>query len=85
MERKQDGNQDGIFSGRNVVVIFTLLSILVKMKEQCGLEAMLEYMDEYIRVMGEGNPKVKFAVRRALAMMSVEKIYHDALHTKKKS
>ena len=84
MDREQDKNQDGIFSGRNVVVIFTLLSILIKMKKQCGLEAMLEYMEEYLRVMGEGNPKVRFAVRRVLTMMSVEKMYHDAIQTKKK-
>lgn len=82
--REQDRQEDGIFSGRNMVVVYTMLSILVVMKKQLGLEAMLEYMDEYLRVAGEGNPRVRWAVRRALAMMSVEKMYHDAIHTKKK-
>ena len=81
---EQDRHEDGIFSGKNMVVIYTMLSILVLMKKELGLEAMLEYMDEYLRVVGEGNPKVRFAVRRALAMMNVGKMYYDAIHTKKK-
>ncbi len=80
----RDGQEDGIFLGGNMAVIYTMLSILVMMKKQLGLEAMLEYMEEYLRVVGEGNLKVQFAVRRALAMMSVEKMYHDAVQTKKK-
>ena len=78
---RQEG---GIFSAKNMVVIYTMLSILVLMRKQLGLEAMLEYIEEYLEVMGEGNPRVRFAVRRALAMMSVEKMYHDAIHAKKK-
>lgn len=81
---EQDRQEDGIFSGKNMVVIYTMLSILVLMKKELGLEAMLEYIEEYLRVVGDGNPKVRFAVRRALTMMDVGKMYHDAIHTKKK-
>lgn len=81
---ENDRQQDGVFSGRNMVVVFTMLSILVVMKKQLGLEAMLEYMEEYLRIVGEDNPRVRWAVRRALAMMDVGKMYHDAIHTRKK-
>ena len=81
---EQDRQERGIFSGKNLVVIYTMLSILALMKKELGLEAMLEYMDEYLRVVGEGNPRIRFAVRRALKMMNVGKMYHDAIHTKKK-
>ena len=74
--------KSGIFSAKNTVVIFTMLAILIKMKEQLGLEAMLEYAEKYLAVMGEQNPRVKYAVGYALSLMSVEKMYHDAI-TKK--
>lgn len=72
----------GIFSAKNTVVIFTLLSILIKMKEQLGLEAMLEYIEKYLAIMGEQNPRIKHAVGYALSLMRVEKMYHDAVKAK---
>ena len=84
MSLNEQQKSEGIFAGRNIIVIYTMLSILVKMKEQLGLEAMLEYMNKYLSIMGEGNPKMQSAVHYALALMSVEKMYHDALQNQKK-
>jgi len=69
----------GIFSKGNTIAIFTMLSILVTMKEQLGLEAMLEYVEKYLTIMGGQNPRMKYAVKYALSLMSVEKMYHDAI------
>jgi len=53
------------------------------MKEQLGLEAMLEYMECYARLLAHANPKMEYAVRRAIALMNIEKMHYDALHHKK--
>ena len=84
MSLNEQHKSEGVFAGRNIIVIYTMLSILVKMKEQLGLEAMLEYINTYLRILGEGNPKMQSAVHYALALMSVEKMYHDALQNEKK-
>ena len=59
----------------NTIAIFTTLTILLKMREQLGLEAMLEYMEFYILTIEEHNPRFKGAVARAIELMNVEKIY----------
>ncbi len=79
-ENEQD-SQAKDFLGKHLVVIFTILSILMVMKEKLGLEVMLEYMEKYLTVIGETNPKIKQAVRQALSLISVEKMYHDLSKT----
>ena len=59
----------------NTIAIFTTLSILLKMRERLGLEAMMEYMEFYILTIEKYNPRFKGAVEQALALMDVEKIY----------
>ncbi|MBP9854366.1 MAG: hypothetical protein KBD53_05825 [Candidatus Omnitrophica bacterium] len=67
---------------RNVqesIAVYTVLTILIKMREQLGLEAMLEYLQEYANVIERNNPKLKDAVLRALKIINVKKMYGDAL------
>jgi len=59
----------------NTIAIFTTLSILLKMKNQLGLEAMMEYMEFYLLTIEKHNPRFKGAVDQALALMSVQKMY----------
>ena len=59
-------------------------SILLVMKKDLGLEAMLEYMDQYLKTIDKHNPKLKFAVEKALSYMSVEKMYKDAMKREQK-
>ena len=63
----------------NTVAIYTTISILFDMKNRLGLEAMLEYMEKYHSIIGKSNPDFNTAVRRALEIMSVEKMYKDAV------
>lgn len=59
----------------NTIAIFTTLSILIKMKDHLGLEAMLEYMQFYLTTIEQHNPRFKGAVEQALSLMNVEKIH----------
>ncbi len=75
---------DTFFSGQNMVAIYTVLSILVKMKNSLGLEATLEYIDKYLSTIEKHNPKIKHAASLAIKLISVEKIYNEAVHCEKK-
>lgn len=64
-----------LLSPNNIIAIFTTLTILLKMKKQLGLEAMIEYMEFYILTIEKHNPRFKGAVEQALSMISVNRIY----------
>ncbi len=66
-------------SSTNSIAIYTVLCILRRMKQEVGLEAMLEYLDKYLGVIEANNPQLKHAVAKALGMMSVEKMYREAM------
>ncbi|MBI5149491.1 MAG: hypothetical protein HZA28_01795 [Candidatus Omnitrophica bacterium] len=66
-------------SSANSIAVYTVLSILSRMKTRVGLEAMLEYLDMYLATVDSHNPELKEAVDKALGMMSVEKMYRDAM------
>ena len=68
---------------QNSIAIYTVLSILIKMKNSLGLEATLEYVDKYLGTIEKHNPQVKHAVSQALQLISVEKIYKEAMHCEK--
>ncbi len=63
----------------NSVAIYTVLCILRRMKREIGLEAMLEYLDKYLGAIETHNPQLKQAVAKALGMMSVERMYREAM------
>ena len=63
----------------NSVAVYTVLSILRKMKTELGFEAMLEYMDKYLLIIEQSNPPLRKAVEKALSIVKVEKIYEDAM------
>ncbi len=60
------------------IAVYTQLSILLKMRQELGLEAMLEYLDAYIRIIEQNNPELKRAVEKALALVSVRRMYRQA-------
>ncbi|MCD4728881.1 MAG: hypothetical protein K8R46_14580 [Pirellulales bacterium] len=68
----------------NTVAIYTILSILRRMKRELGIEAMHEYIENYCRVIEENNPKFNEAVKHALRLMNVEKLYQNAMEKEKK-
>ena len=66
-------------SSANSITIYTVLCILRRMKREVGLEAMLEYLDKYLETIEMNNLELKQAVHKALGMMSVEKMYREAM------
>ena len=70
--------QYSLLSPTNIIAVYTILSVFVKMKQNLGLEAMLEYLDRYIEMLGKDNPQMKGAVEQALRLIDVGKIYREA-------
>lgn len=60
------------------IAVYTQLSILLKMRQELGLEAMLQYLEAYVRIIARGNPELKRAVDKALTLMSTKRIYRQA-------
>lgn len=74
-EFSPSANSSNIFTQpHNIIAIYTVLSILLKMRRLMGLEAMLEYIQLYLKKVEDQDHQLKPAVTRALEMMSLEKI-----------
>ena len=71
-----------LFTQDNTIAVYTVIAILRQMKNELGLEAMMEYMAEYLRVIEDNNPRLKRSVCKVLQLMSVEKMYNDAIKDK---
>ena len=63
----------------NSIAVYTVLCVLRRMQTQLGLEAMLEYMEEYLMAIERNNPMLKDAVSKAISMISVKKIYKNTV------
>ncbi|MCA9394885.1 MAG: hypothetical protein KC900_11825 [Candidatus Omnitrophica bacterium] len=60
------------------IAVYTQLSILLRMRRELGLEAMLQYLEAYVQIVQRANPELKQAVDQALSMMSTKRIYRQA-------
>ena len=81
---RKEPNQESQLAVHNTIAVYTVLSILVKMKNSLGLEAMLEYIQLYLDSIEKNNPRIKHAASLAIKLISVEKIYNEAVHCEKK-
>jgi hypothetical protein len=66
-----------LFPPEHAVAFYTFLAILLKMKHELGLEAMLEYMAKYLRTIDSHNPKIALAVGKALNVIPVDIIFNE--------
>jgi hypothetical protein len=66
-----------LFPQQHSVALYTFLSILLRMKNELGLEAMLEYMAKYLTAIDSHNPKIAAAVGKALNAIPVAIIFHE--------
>jgi len=62
------------------VILFTGTAVLLKMKQTLGLEAMLEYMEEFFRDYKARHPLVQEAVKLAVSQVSVRTLYREAVN-----
>lgn len=65
------------FTPEHIVAFYTLLSVLLKMKKELGLEAMLEYMAQYLAAIDSHNPKLAMAVAKTLEKIPIEVFYYE--------
>ena len=68
---------DTFFVLQHIVAFYTVLTVLVKMKKELGLEAMLEYMAMYLNEIDSHNPKLSIAVAKTLENIPIEVFYHE--------
>lgn len=62
------------------IAVYTVLTILRKMRKQLSLECMIEYMDVYLLTIENHNGRLKDAVDKALAQASISGIYRKAMN-----
>ena len=72
-----------IFLKDNGVAIYIILAMLTQIKNAVGLEAMLEYMEHYQKLIERYNPHFREAVQEALALKNVAKMYREITENEK--
>ena len=82
--RPTGSNSTPLLDHDNTMAIYTVLRILMRLKDQLGIEAMLEYIKQYLALIDRNNPEIDGAVSYVLSRLSVEKLYGDAMHGTKK-
>lgn len=70
--------KNSVFPPEHIVAFYTLLTVLIKMKKELGLEAMLEYMAQYCTAIDSHNPKLAQAVAKTLEIIPIE-VFHKEL------
>ena len=66
-----------LFPPEHIAAFYTLLTVLLKMKKELGLEVMLEYMARYIKEIDSHNPQFSQAVAKTLENIPIEVFYHE--------
>ena len=66
-------------NSRNLISIYTIFHVLLKIRKEVGLEAMLDYIDKYLSLITTHNPRLKLAVTKAISLMNIEKMYKDVM------
>ena len=61
------------------IAVYSVLFILRSMRKELSLEAMLEYMEAYLKTIETRNPVLKEAVLKTVEKIGIEKIYKDAM------
>ena len=56
---------------------YTILKVLLKMRRELGLEAMLEYIEHYVYVVGKNNQSMNIAVTKCLNKIDAGKLYES--------
>lgn len=70
-------NRNHCLPPEHIVAFYTLLTVLLKMKKELGLEAMLEYMAQYLSLIDSHNPKLAMAVAKTLENIPIEVFYYE--------
>ena len=63
----------------HLIAVYTVFCLLRGMRGELCLEAMLEYMEEYMQTVEKGSPLLKESVLKALSRINIKKIYKDAM------
>lgn len=77
----QSGPYDLLKSSGNTLAIYTVARILMRMRREVGLEAMLEYIAAYIRTIDAHNAPLTKAADQAVAHLNIEKVYQDGIRS----
>jgi hypothetical protein len=59
----------------SLIQTYTVMRILLALRNQCGIEGMLEYIEKYCSHVAQDNPKFVMAVDSALKLTDLDKLY----------
>lgn len=76
VNHKESSSQPGYPPG-HMTAFYTLMFILLKIRKEQGLEAMLEYMTTFVAVVDSHNPQLSQAVAQTLKHTSTGVIYEQ--------
>lgn len=60
------------------ICVYTVFCILNCMKDKIGMKPMLDYMDEYLKIIEFRNPSIKRSVAKAIKKVDIQAIYKEA-------
>lgn len=60
---------------QQAVAVYTVLTILLKMRKNLGLEAMSDFLDSYTAAVEKINPDLKNSVIEALSERAIYNLY----------
>lgn len=79
MEKREMELKNLLKSPVNEITIYTVMKVLARMKDQLGLEAMLQYIERYSLFIEKQNPELKKTVRNAIVNLDVVNMYIEGM------
>lgn len=73
------GSEKATVSSSHYLSIYVIFSILLKIRKQIGLEAMLEYIRKYMEKFEKHYPRKQSLVKQQIHKVDVIKMYQDGM------
>ena len=74
---EQNASRQQCVSPQHVLAFYTIMTILLKIKKEQGLESMLEYMSNFIATVDLSTPQLSQALARTIQHISTGVIYDE--------
>ncbi len=68
---------------RRLIIIYTVLLVLKKMRDRLGIEAMLDFLDSYTKAIERIKPEIKNAVNNELLDRALQELHQTVCRYEK--
>lgn len=79
--KSSENSPNPLDASNDIITVYIVLFVLRKMRTQLGLEATLEYAENYMKKMEKNNSKLKRLIYRALMHIDVVRMHEDAIES----